>query len=189
MRVTMLVGGLAAAAMLAGTACAQQMYRWVDKDGRVSYSDKPPPPAAAKDVQQRNVGANVVDSGGLDYATQQAVRNAPITLYTTADCKEICGQARELLQKRGAPFSEVTVSDEKTREALKQASGDTQVPVLVVGRDVTKGWEPGAFHAALDAAGYPKSAPNRPIQAAKAPAAAPKADAPKPDRPAGKYLP
>lgn len=183
--------GLALAALLGviGPATAQQMYRWVDKDGKVSYSDKPPPASAAKDVQQRNLNPSVIDTSGLDYTTQQAAKNFPVTLYTTADCKDICAQARELLSKRGVPFTEVSVGDEKSRAQLKEASGDAQVPVLVVGRDVTKGWEQGAYHGALDTAGYPKSAPARPIQAAKASAKAAEAPAPKPDRPAGRYLP
>jgi hypothetical protein len=34
----------------AGTCLAGPLYRWVDSDGRVHYSDQPPPPSA-KDVQ------------------------------------------------------------------------------------------------------------------------------------------
>lgn len=186
----------AAAALLLACAslpiAAQQMYRWVDKDGRVSYSDKPPPPKDAKDLQRRNVSASVIDTSGLDYPTQQAVKNFPVTLFTSPDCKDICAQARDLLAKRGVPFSEVSVSDEASRNQLKQASGDTQVPVLMVGRDMTKGWEQGAYHGALDAAGYPKSgqAGRGALQAKAAPkSGTPAAPAPKPDRPAGKYNP
>ena len=36
----------AAAALLFATAVAAQAYRWVDKDGKVHYSDQPPPEGA-----------------------------------------------------------------------------------------------------------------------------------------------
>jgi hypothetical protein len=34
-------------------ASAQQVYRWVDADGRVHYTDKPPPGLKASEVQSR----------------------------------------------------------------------------------------------------------------------------------------
>jgi len=37
---------LALAAAVAATAQTQQVYRYVDPEGRVVYSDKPPPPNA-----------------------------------------------------------------------------------------------------------------------------------------------
>ena len=37
----------AAAALLFATAVAAQAYRWVDKDGKVHYTQTPPPPSQA----------------------------------------------------------------------------------------------------------------------------------------------
>jgi glutaredoxin len=185
--------GLALAVSSLG-AYAQQMYRWVDRDGRVQYSDRPPVDAP-KGVQQRSASPSVVETSTPDYATAQAIKNHPVSLYTAPNCKEICGQARDLLAKRGVPFSEISVTDEKTRTALNQVSGDTQVPVLVVGKDVTKGFEAGAFNSALDTAGYPKTASpgaaraQQTAAAAKASAAEPKPADAEPARPKGRYLP
>jgi glutaredoxin len=175
---------------------AQQMYRWVDNNGKVHYSDKAPI-ANDKGVEKRKVGGSVIETSGLDYASQQAVKNHPVTLYTAPNCKDACDQARALLAKRGVPFSEIAVTDEKTRAALNQASGDTQVPVMLVGRDVTRGWESGAYDSALDTAGYPKESRRTPQQqaaAAKPPTPKPATEKPAANpnelqRPAGKYLP
>ena len=35
---------------IAGSAAAQQMYKWVDKDGKVRYGDTPPPGAKTSTV-------------------------------------------------------------------------------------------------------------------------------------------
>jgi hypothetical protein len=40
-------------ALAAATAQAQQMYRWLDKNGKVQYGETPPPGVAAKAVVNR----------------------------------------------------------------------------------------------------------------------------------------
>jgi len=153
----MLVAAVLFAVALAG-AQAQQMYRWVDKDGRVHYTQQPPPPDA-KSVQRRTAVSGAADSTDLPYATQLAAKNFPVTLYTTPDCGAGCKDARGSLEKRGVPFEEVVVGDEKSIENLKRLTGKTQVPVLRVGTQTEVGFEPEGWKAALDIAGYPASGP------------------------------
>ncbi len=170
-----LLTALGLVAFLFAAAAAAQLYRWVDKDGKVHYTDTPPPSSAGKGEKVRP-GGNVADSGALPYATQQAVKNAPVTLYTADNCKQPCADGRKLLQGRGVPFREVAIADEKTREDLKKVSGGEEVPVLTVGRSVTKGFGADSWHLALDAAGYPRSGPPVAAQAEKD-SPAPKAQA------------
>jgi len=168
----------AALAVLFAAAATAQTYRWVDKDGKVHYSDTPPPPAAAKSVEKRSGSGSVVQSGQVPFATQQAIRNAPVTIYTAETCKQICDDARKLLQSRGVPFREIAVADEASREELKKVSGGQEVPVMVAGKQVTTGYSADSWNTALDAAGYPKSGP--PLAAQQAP---------KPGAPAAKAQP
>jgi len=183
-----LLGALAA--LLAASAGAQT-YRWVDKDGKINYSDTPPP-ATAKNVQKRSAGGNVVESNQnqVPYATQQAMRNAPVTVYTAETCKQICDEARSLLAQRGVPFREIVVADQASREDLKKVSNGQEVPVLVVGKSATTGFGTDSWNLALDAAGYPKSGP--PIaQGPKPSAPAPKVEAAQADESGarGRYAP
>ncbi len=157
--------GLVVGCLVAAAASAQ-LYRWTDKDGKVHYSDTPPPSSAGKSAQLRS-GGNVADTGTLPYATQQAVKNYPVTIYTADNCKEPCADGRKLLQSRGVPFREVAITDEKTREDLKKVSGGEEVPVMTVGKSVTKGFGADTWHLALDAAGYPRSGPPLAAQAQK----------------------
>jgi glutaredoxin len=148
-----------------------QLYRWVDDTGKVHYSDQVPAPGA-KNVQKQSV-ATGQGSAALPYALQQAVKNYPVTLYTSDTCKDTCARARELLNKRGVPYSEVTVKDEVDIAQLKQLSGDTVVPVMTVGRELHKGFEGGIYKSALDTAGYPASSLLPPGIQARQPAAKP----------------
>lgn len=156
MRATLAVAVLLAV-VLADTH-AQQLYRWVDKDGRVHYTQQPPPPDA-KNVQQRSAASAAPDASPLPYATQLAAKRYPVTLYTSADCKQACQDARESLEKRGIPFEEAVVGDESSIENLKRLAGKAQVPVLRVGTQVEVGFEAVGWKAALDAAEYPASGP------------------------------
>jgi len=146
------------AAVLAPAAQAQTTYRWVDKEGHVHYGDKAPMPAEVKDLQLKKLkGGNVIETSGPDYATMQAAQKFPLTLYTSDNCLENCRMARDFLNQRGAPFSEKVIKTAEDADEYKKATGATDliVPLLMAGKQLEKGYEEGAWHRLLDAAGYP----------------------------------
>jgi len=147
------------AVMLSLGAHAQSVYRWVDKDGKVSYSDTPPP-ADVKNVQQKRLGSGVtVDQDQLPYGVKLAMEKNPVALFANA-CGEPCSGGRALLSKRGVVYTER--DPEKSAadaEALKKVAGALDVPVLTVGDKMMRGFDADAWNAALDAAGYPRNSP------------------------------
>src|SRR4051812_18875979 len=158
-----LVAGIALAALCADASA--QMYRWIDKDGRTHYTQTPPPPDA-KSVQKKPLGAGGGSAayGDLPYATQNAARNYPVTLYTTPDCGAPCEQARSLLVRRVVPFKEVNVQQQKDIDSLKATTGGTQVPSLIVGSQRKSGFLEAAYGELLDSAGSPASGPRLPLE-------------------------
>ena len=156
MRLMLVVATLSAFALTG--AEAQRMYRWVDKNGTVHYTEQAPP-ADAKSVERRAISAGAAGSPVLPYATRTAASNFPVTLFTAADCGAPCSEGRESLEKRGIPFDETVVGDEKSVEALKRIAGKTQVPVLRIGKQIMLGFDPVRWKSALDDAGYPSSGP------------------------------
>ena len=170
--------GVAAAAIAAYAAAqAQQVYRYVDKDGRTIYSDRQPP-ADSKEVQAKRLSPNFIENSEAPIALTQAAQRFPVTLYTFA-CGTVCQNAEALLNRRGVPFTTVNVEEQKGAEALQKLTGAQQAPVLQVGdKLVATGFNEARWTAMLDDAGYPKT-PARRI-AAKAPAEA----APPPPPPA-----
>jgi glutaredoxin len=180
------------AVFVAASAAQAQLYRWTDEKGRVHVTDTPPPPGA-KGVQKKTAPSGGPVGENEPYALQIARQKNPVTLYTTPTSCEACGEARKLLNARGIPFKEVSVDSAKDLEELKKVVGSNSVPALVVGETVQKGFEAGAYHAALDAAGYPRQGMLRPrTQAepkpsesqAEKPAAPPEEEAPR-----GPYAP
>ncbi len=140
----------------AGAGAAGTLYRWVDSDGHVHYSDQPPPPSV-KNSEEKKTGGSVIE-GGQPYVLQQAVKNFPLTFYATPECGEGCTKAREFLNKRGVPFTEKNPRQPAEAEALKKIAGEVVVPVLAVGNtQPLKGFDESAWNNALDATGYPRT--------------------------------
>ncbi len=169
--------------LISSAALAQsETYKWVDADGTVHYSDQPPPPSARKS-ERKQLG----DKPGevpMPYVLRQAMKNFPVTLFVY-DCGDGCSRARAFLVKRGVPHTIKDPLAPGMREELRKVTGgDEVVPVIQVGRRVLRGFEEGQWNAALDDAGYPKTAlvPVTPVQAKPAAAPPPATEeAPAPD--------
>jgi len=188
----------------ATAAGAQQLYRWVDDKGRVHATDTPPPPGA-KEVRKTKPGAApdaaAPAAAPVPFGLQRALKEFPVTLYTSPNCAEPCARARQTLNQRGVPFKEVQVWEEESNAELKRVSGGDQVPTLAVGSSVRAGYERASWDALLDSAGYPRAGvlPSRSQAAPGMPEGyvapgereAPKAEPAKPEAeaPAGPYAP
>lgn len=150
---------IAVSAALAG-AQAQQVFRYVDKDGRIVYTDRTPP-ADSKEVQAKRLSPNFIENNDLPIATSQAMERFPVTLYTFS-CGLVCQNAEGLLNRRGVPFSTVNVEEPKGADMLQKLTGAQSAPVLQVGdKIIAKGFNEQRWTTLLDEAGYPKSPPRR----------------------------
>ena len=138
-----------------GGAAAQQMYKWIGKDGKINYTDTPPP-AFAKQSEIKAVTGGGPDTSNLPYELAQAAKSSPVTLYTGTDCAP-CDSGRALLTARGIPFSEKTVKTAEDGQQLKQAGGSGTLPLLVIGRTRQPGFEATGWGNALTVAGYPET--------------------------------
>jgi glutaredoxin len=144
------------ALMFAAQAQGGQLYRWVDAEGKVHYTDKQPP-LDARDIEKKQVETRV-DASPLPYTLQQASKAFPVTVYN-ADCGDPCDQARALLDRRGIPYTARNAREPEVQVELKKLTGGTvDVPVIQVGRIVVKGWESNQWNTALDSGGYPQVA-------------------------------
>ena len=169
--------------LLAAGVSAQQVYRNVDKNGKVTFSDRAPSASAEGAAPPPGIAAPA--AAGLPYELRQVAQRYPVTLYSGDECAP-CGTARSLLTSRGVPFDERTVKSNDEVEALQRLSGQNGLPLLTIGSQQLKGFSDVEWSQYLDAAGYPKSNSlpagyrnglARPLVAAT-PAAAPRAATP-----------
>ncbi len=141
-------------------AQAGELFRWVDKAGKLNYGDSPP--ADASEVERLKFSGETAQNAYLPYETRLARENFPVTLYVGNDCGDPCAQGNALLSKRGIPYSEKLLQTRGDLDAFKQLSGISgAVPVLQVGKDFLKGYSESQWDSELDIAGYPKTASYR----------------------------
>ena len=136
--------------LCAAGAAQAQMYKWKDAKGVTHYTDTPPPSGAAA-AAMKSYGA---PSPSLPFELAEPAKARPVTLYTTTGCAA-CDEARTMLRARGIPFAEKTVNSNEDHAALKRAGSNGQLPLLLVGRSKTVGFEQLAWDTMLTDAGYP----------------------------------
>lgn len=138
----------------AGIAHAQKLYKWVDKEGRVSYHDQPPVNDAGYRVEEKAINTGGKSSVG---PAAEAAAKFPVILYSAPKCSS-CDVARAHLQKRAVPFSEKNVEgNRKLQEELTKQSGGLAVPTIAVGPKIMRGYLESLLDGELDEAGYPKA--------------------------------
>ena len=148
-----LIVATAAAVTGATTASATKLYKWVDRQGNVSYQDSPPPSNYGK-VEERTFkgGSSAAD----DPALAAAVAKSPVVLYATAKCAP-CDMVRNYLNTRKVPFTEKNAAgDVAVQEELRKAAGSLTVPTVAVGSKVITEYSQAWLDSELDQAGYPK---------------------------------
>lgn len=140
---------------LQGVAHAQ-VYKWVDANGKVTFSDTPPPTDAATRVETKNYGSSGSDTSTLPFELAKAVRSMPVTLYTTTNCPP-CEDGKNYLKQSGIPFVEKTVTTDADVRKITALTGNTQMPVATVGPTKLIGYNSGDWRNALSLAGYPET--------------------------------
>lgn len=142
--------------LLAAPVLAQGVYRIVGPDGKVTFSDQPPPASApVRPVGNTSAGASAGAGAQLPFELRQVSNRYPVTLYTGRDCAP-CNSGRNLLNARGIPYSEKTIDTPQDGEALKRLSGEASLPFMTIGSQQIKGYSDAEWTQFLDAAGYPK---------------------------------
>jgi len=133
-------------------AHAAKLYKWVDKDGNVSYQDSPPPPNAGR-VEARDLAT------GSPEVKDGVAEKYPVVLYSIPRCQS-CDLARAYLQKRKVPFVEKNVQGNAAlQEEMKQKIGELTAPAILVGNKAIKNYVESWLESELDQAGYPKIEP------------------------------
>ena len=147
---TKLIALLAITMLAAGQIHAQQVYKSIDKQGRVTYSQVPPKPGS----DDKLAGESAANPS-LPFALQQIVKRYPVTIYTIAD-SPYSVNGRLFLMQRGIPFTEKTVNTPEDMAEFKRILTDNSFPTLTIGTQQLKGFNDAEWSQYLNAAGYPQ---------------------------------
>ena len=157
---------------------AWAIYKIVGPDGTVTFSDTPPSSERGR-ISELPPGGGATPSvtDSLPRELRDAARKYPATLYTTPNCGG-CDAGRQLLQQRGVPYTEKTITTAADLQAYQRIAGnDDRLPLLTLGNTrLAVGFSASAWSDALDAAGYPRHAelPRSYVQPQPSPLAPPR---------------
>ena len=108
---------LCLALALPAVAAAQTLYRWVDKDGTVRYSDIPPPPG----VPVRTLGAPAPAPSSSSPSGQDGRTGAPTLQDQERAFQKRAEEQKKAEEKAAAAAKDATIKQEncqRAREAL-----------------------------------------------------------------------
>ncbi len=155
MNITSLRPWVALAALLLSALPAHAQFKVVGPDGKITYSDRPPPAADGRAAPVARTGSTAASEASLPFALRQVMVKFPVILYTASQC-DACELGRALLTRRGIPFTERTATTNEDKEAWQRVVGGQEAPVMRVGSQMLRGFNGSTWDETLDVAGYPR---------------------------------
>jgi glutaredoxin len=137
--------------LTAPTPASADIYKWIDADGRVQLSDRPPVEGGAEEVELPPINTYEAVSIEVPEGSQDSQSRRPqsggskkVVMYSASWCG-VCARARRFFQAGGIPFRELDVEKSpKTRRELKRMKA-TGVPVILVGSRRMNGFSEEGF--------------------------------------------
>jgi glutaredoxin len=113
------------------------VYKWTDAQGRIQYSDTPPPAARATQLKLQSYSGPVQVSRAVG-------ADSGVTIYTTEWCG-VCKRAKAFLKQNGVPFREWDVEKTDYGSVKFKQLGGSGVPLITVGSEKMMGFDAGRF--------------------------------------------
>ena len=145
------------------TVWSDAIYKWVDKEGGVHYSDRAPDEDHVEgDIETRPaVGGSPPPAASKEEGTHLPAIVAPsrpnsdrksieVEIYTTSWCP-YCTKARDYLVAKGVDFIEFDVEeDPNARRRKNQLNPKGSIPTAVIDGQVLVGFSKSAYEKALN---------------------------------------
>lgn len=131
--------------LLFGPAVAlAEIYKTVDENGRVVFSDKPSAKAELIEVKVKSINGpatvmdykSILSSGGL------------VVMYSTSWCW-VCTKAKQYMASKGIRYKEYDIEKNSNAQRKFKKLGGEGVPLIVVGKQSMSGFSPSRLDAML----------------------------------------
>lgn len=110
---------------MSSTVLAAKLYKWVDKDGKVSYQDRPPP-SEAKILQESSIDAEPTP------AANAVDDREPVLVYTVENC-DSCELLLLRLNQLNIPTQELSLINREIQRQLLDGDNVLSAPTLRIG--------------------------------------------------------
>lgn len=122
-----------------------EIYKWIDADGNVQFSDSAPSDQLAKKL---NLEINSVSIPKVSVDPNSTSTSRRVIIYTTVWCS-YCKKAKKFMRKNKIAFTEYDI--EKSARAKKEYDrlNGHGVPLIVVGKKTLSGFSPSILMALI----------------------------------------
>jgi len=125
--------------MVFAVLASAEVFKWVDENGKVHYSDKKPEKAEAETVELKvNTYTNVSDP-----ATAVG-RGEKVIMYSTSWCG-YCKKARAYFKSHDIAFLEYDIEKNTQAKRDYKKLGGSGVPVILLGKKRMNGFSESSF--------------------------------------------
>jgi len=141
--------GVLLLSVTAGTRAG--IYKWIDADGRVQFSDRPPAEAGAEQVELSPIntykGVSIEsyeepeDPGSKG---RKPGKSKKVVMYSASWCG-VCTRARRFFKAEGIPFRELDVEKSQSAKREWERMNARGVPVILVGDQRMTGFSEAGF--------------------------------------------
>ncbi len=127
--------------MLSAKPIGAEIYKWVDEEGKVHFSDQPPSEA---NVERLELRINTYANPEVTDVAQEFGTDKKVTMYGASWCA-VCTKARKYFRAKGIAFVEYDI--EKSRKGKRDFKrlGGKGVPIILVGGKRLNGFSQGTF--------------------------------------------
>ena len=126
---------------------AQTIYKWVDQNGKVHFTDRPPVQQETERVELRPL--NTYTSTQVQEIDSSLVPSRKVIMYSASWCA-VCNQAKQYFQRERIDFEEYDVEKSAKGKRDFKKLGGKGVPVILVGNKRLNGFSIPAFESAYE---------------------------------------
>ena len=136
-----------------------EIYKWKDKDGKVIFSDTPPPlgvNAETRELKEESseepkTKASAPRLNSESIREKRPYNDIRVIMYMTSWCP-YCSKARSYLRSLGVNLIERDIEKDKSsrEEMLTKSGGSRGVPVVDIEGIIIRGFNADAFKAAIE---------------------------------------
>lgn len=117
------------------------IYKWVDANGKIHFSDHPPPHVESREIKLR---INTYENSRISVSNGVFVPENSVVLYSTAWCGS-CKRAKAYFRQFDIPYTEYDVEkSQKGRRDYRTLNGKG-VPIILVGKYRLDGFSADRF--------------------------------------------
>jgi glutaredoxin len=121
-----------------------EIYKWVDEQGQVHYSDQKPEDRPVTEIPMETRSYQEISYGTVEVDTRKVAPEARVVMLSASWCGS-CKKAKQYFRRNGIPFLEYDIEKSSRGKRLYEQLGATGVPVILVGKKRMNGFTEAGF--------------------------------------------